>query len=162
MSFLLYDSVAAVFAAAGAGLVDAHARQFREQGFDLLPDPLGQHFAGGVFQAGDVVQVVVVELFVDRLEDRLDLGEVANPAGIGVDLAFDMQGDAEGVAVQATAFVPSGTWGRRWAASKMNSLNNSTVQRSREMAVDQALSRAVYQVCPDAWAFSSRRICCVR
>ena len=25
---------------------------------------------------------------------------------------------------------PSGTWGRRWAASKMNSLNNSTEQRS--------------------------------
>jgi len=55
-------SIAAVFAAAGAGLVDAYARELRQQGFDLLPDPLGEDLAGWVFQARDVVQVVVVEL----------------------------------------------------------------------------------------------------
>ena len=70
-----------------------------------MPDPLGQHFAGWVFQAGDVVQVVVVELLVDRFEDCLDLGEVTNPTGIGIDFTFDINGDSEGVAVQAAAFV---------------------------------------------------------
>ena len=47
----------------------------------------------------------MVELLVDRLEDRLDLGEVANPAGIGIDLAFDIDGNAERMAMQAAAFV---------------------------------------------------------
>ena len=89
LGVLALGSVAAIFAAAGTGFMDAYARQLRQQGFDLLPDPLGQHFAGWVFQAGDVVQVVVVELLVDRFEDRLDLRKVTNPTGIGIDFTFE-------------------------------------------------------------------------
>ena len=101
----LRGSIAAIFAAAGAGLVDAYARQLRQQRFDLLPDPLGQHFAGWVFKAGDLVQVVVIESFVDRLEDGFDFGKVANPAGIGVHFAFDMNGYLERMAMEAATFV---------------------------------------------------------
>jgi len=85
--------------------VDAHFRQFRHQRLDLVPDPLGDHFAGGVFKARDVVQVVVVQLLVDRLEDRLDLGEVADPASVRVERAGQVQADLERVAMQAAAFV---------------------------------------------------------
>ncbi|GLK58949.1 hypothetical protein GCM10017624_11060 [Azotobacter vinelandii] len=47
----------------------------------------------------------MVQPFVDRLEDLLDLGKVANPAGVGIDLALDIDGHAEGVAVQPATFV---------------------------------------------------------
>ena len=79
--------------------MDADLRQLRQQGLDLVPDPLGDHFAGGVLQARNVVQVVVVELLEDRFEDRLDLGEVTNPAGMGIDFTFDVDGNSEGVTV---------------------------------------------------------------
>ena len=98
-------SVAAVLAATGAGLMHADAGKLGQQRFEFLPDPLRQVLAGGIFQAWDVVQVVVVESFVDRLEDRLDLGEVANPASMRIDLALDIDGGAEGMAVQATTLV---------------------------------------------------------
>jgi hypothetical protein len=98
-------SIAAIFAAAGTCFVDAYSGELRKQRFDLPPDPFGQHFAGWVFQAGDVVEVVVVELLVDGFEDRLDLGEVTNPAGMRIDVTFDIDGDSEGVAVQPATFV---------------------------------------------------------
>lgn len=100
------ESVAGVFATAGAGFVDANLGQLRHQRLDLVPDPLGDHFAGGVFQPGDVVQVVVVQLIIDRLEDRLDLGEVADPARVRVERAGQVQADLERVAMQTAAFVP--------------------------------------------------------
>jgi len=105
LGVLALGSVAAIFAAAGTGFVDAYPRQLRKQWFDLLPDPLGQHFAGWVFKAGDLVQVVVIESFVDRLEDGFDFGKVANPAGIRVHFAFDMNGYLERMAMQASTFV---------------------------------------------------------
>ena len=98
-------SVAAVLAATGAGLMHADAGKLGQQRFEFLPDPLRQVLAGRVFQAGNVVQVVVVETLIDRLEDRLDLGKVANPASMRIDLALDVDGCTEGVAVQATTLV---------------------------------------------------------
>lgn len=91
--------------------MDADLGEFRQQRLELLPDPAAEVFAGGVFQAWNIVQIIVVELLVDRLEDRLDFREVADPAGMRIDLAFDVDGDTERVAVQAPAFVarkPSG------------------------------------------------------
>ncbi|MCY1466423.1 hypothetical protein D9M71_847230 [compost metagenome] len=48
----------------------------------------------------------MVELVVDRLEDFLDLREIADPAGIRVDFALDVDGGAERMSVQTAAFVP--------------------------------------------------------
>jgi hypothetical protein len=49
----------------------------------------------------------VIEALVDRFEDRLDLGEVADPAGVGIDLTLDVDGRTERVAMQTAAFVAS-------------------------------------------------------
>ena len=96
---------AAIDTATGAGLMDTNCTEFRQQGFELSPDPLGQHFAGRVFQAWDVIEVVVVEAFIERLENRLDLREVANPAGMGIQVAAKMDRHFERMPVQAPAFV---------------------------------------------------------
>ena len=50
----------------------------------------------------------MIKLVVNRLENRLDLGKVTNPAGMRVDLPFDEDGDTERVPVQASTFVPCG------------------------------------------------------
>ncbi len=92
--------------------MDADLGEFRQQRLELLPDPAAEVFAGGVFQAWNIVQIIVVELLVDRLEDRLDFREVADPAGMRIDLAFDVDGDTERVAVQAPAFVAFGDVGQ--------------------------------------------------
>src|SRR5690606_26069767 len=51
---------------------------------------------------------VMIELIVDRLEDLLDLGEVANPSGMRVDLSLDVNADLERMAVETPALVTLG------------------------------------------------------
>ena len=91
----LRGSIPGIDTAAGAGLMDPDGAEFGQQGFELLPDPLGQNFTRRVFQAGNVVQIVVIQALVQRLEDRLDFREVANPAGVRVDIAAQVDGDLE-------------------------------------------------------------------
>ena len=69
--------------------------EFWQNWLELLPDPLGEVLAGGVLQPWDVVQVVVIEQIIDRLEDRFDFGEVANPAGVRVYLTLNVNGRTE-------------------------------------------------------------------
>ena len=97
--------LAAIDATAGAGLMDADGAEFRQQRLEFVPDPLGEDFAGGVFQARNIVEVVVVQALVERLEDRLDFREVTNPASVRVDLAAQVNRNLERVTVQAAAFV---------------------------------------------------------
>lgn len=85
--------------------MDADCTELRQQGLHFLPDKLGQHFAGRVFQAGNVVQVVVVQSLVQRLEDRLDFREVADPASVRVEVAAQVDRHFERVTVQAAALV---------------------------------------------------------
>ena len=47
----------------------------------------------------------MVEALIERLEDGLDLGEVANPASMRINIAFDINGYAERMTVQAPTFV---------------------------------------------------------
>src|SRR5690606_17996063 len=98
-------SVAAVDAAAGAGLADHHPAQGGEGGFQFPPDPAGDVFAGGVFEAFDVVEKTVVEALQDGLEHRLDIGEIHQPAAGFPGLPSDVQGHLEGVAMEAAALV---------------------------------------------------------
>lgn len=60
--------VAAVAAAAGTGFLDLHPSEGGHQRFGLLPDPDSQIFAGGIFQAGDVVEVMVIQALVNGFE----------------------------------------------------------------------------------------------
>jgi hypothetical protein len=105
-------SVSAIFTTTGAGFVDPDAGQLGKERFELLPDPFGDDFAGRVIQARNIVQIVMVELLVEWLEDRFDLREIPNPAGVRVDLAFDIDGNAEGMAMQASTFMPLGHMGK--------------------------------------------------
>ncbi|MNI60385.1 hypothetical protein D3C73_1155970 [compost metagenome] len=49
---------------------------------------------------------MVVQAVVDRLESRLHVTEIHDPAGLRTRLALHLQFHPEGVAVQARAFVP--------------------------------------------------------
>ncbi len=47
----------------------------------------------------------MVEAFIERLENRFDLREVANPAGMGIQVAAQVDGHLERVPMQTPAFV---------------------------------------------------------
>lgn len=53
----------------------------------------------------------MVELVINRLEDRFDLRKVANPSGVRIDLSFDINGNAERVTMQTATFVALGNVG---------------------------------------------------
>ncbi len=74
-------------------------------GLQFSPDEFGQYFTGRVFQARNIVQVVVVQALIQRLEDRLDFREVTNPASVRVEVATEVDRHFERVTVQAAAFV---------------------------------------------------------
>src|SRR5690606_37602622 len=59
-----------------------------------------------------VVEVVMVQLLVQRLERGLEVGEVHHPAGLRIDRAFHVQLHPERVAVQARALVALGHVGQ--------------------------------------------------
>ena len=79
-----FGSVAAVFAATGAGFMNPDSAQFWQQRFELYPDPFRQIFTGRILQAWNVVEIVVVQAFIKRLENRFYLGKVPNPACMGI------------------------------------------------------------------------------
>jgi hypothetical protein len=92
-------SAAAVFAATGAGFMDTYPRKLWQQRLQLIPDPYGKVFAGWILEAGQIVQIVMIQSFIDWLEDLLDLAEVPDPAGMGVHLAFKVNRNPERVPV---------------------------------------------------------------
>ena len=79
-----------------------------EPGFQAIPDPHDDVLGGGLGEALDVVEVVVVELVDGLVGDAFDLGEVDDPAHLGVEIALDVDDQAVGVAVEAGALVGGG------------------------------------------------------
>jgi len=71
-----------------------------------LPDPACEIFAGGIFQAFDVVQIIVIELVVKWFEHGLDVGEIHDPATVFADRTVDINTYVECMTMQAAAFVP--------------------------------------------------------
>ena len=61
--------------------------------------------AGRIFEAGDFVQMVVVELFPNRFERRRDVRVIHHPAEFRVAFAGDNDLHLEAVPVQPPAFV---------------------------------------------------------
>ena len=94
-----------VDAAGGAGFGDGDLGEEGEGRLEVGPDPGGEGFAGGVLEAGDVVETVVVEQIVERAEGGLDVGVVHHPAEVGIDGSFDDDFDDEGMAVESAALV---------------------------------------------------------
>jgi hypothetical protein len=140
------------------------AAQEGEEGFEAVPDPLGEDFAGGVGEAFDVVEVVMIEAEDKGIDDPLDVAVVDEiPLG-GVDLAFDADVEAEGMAVESPAFVPVGecrqlmggfegkrfleanTHGRRMVAAIASRRNHPVNERGTEK-VEFSVPLAFLQVC---------------
>lgn len=102
---------AAINASAGARFADLQCTQIGQSGFEFLPDPGGEIFAGWIFQSGDLIKVVVVELVINGCECRFDVGKVHHPAAMFVYSAIGKNLHIEGVAVQARTFMPFGNIG---------------------------------------------------
>ena len=86
--------------------MNSNRGEFREQRFQLLPNPLGQYFTGRIFQTRNVIQIVMIKLLVKRLENRFYFRKVANPASRGVNITAQMDRDLERVTMQTAAFMP--------------------------------------------------------
>src|SRR5687768_17399018 len=104
-------SLTSVFAAGVAGLEEGDLREGRKLRLHLIPDPLGQDLARRVLEAGDLVQVPVIELVVEGLPQLVEVAEVDEPAGVRVDGTGDRELDLEGMAVKPRALVPLGDVG---------------------------------------------------
>lgn len=79
-----------------------------EQGegrFESVVNPLGENFAGGIGEAFDFVEVVVVEAFNERVGHFFDVAVVDEVSLGRVDFPFDDDVEPEGVAVEAVALV---------------------------------------------------------
>src|SRR5438105_459732 len=104
----LSPSRAAVGAARVAGLLDRDGREQREALLEAPPQPARENLRGRVLEAGDLVQVAMVELAQHRIDRLLDVGEVDEPAARLVDLARDPDTEAEAVTVEPRALVSLG------------------------------------------------------
>lgn len=87
-------------------------------------DPARQHFAGGIFQPLDVVEIVVIKLVIERRKGSLEVGKIHDPAHLRVRLAFDVDFDAKRMPVQARAFVPGRDVGQQVRCLELKYLEN--------------------------------------
>jgi len=101
----LSGRVAPINAAAGTGFTNLHCAQCGQDRQRTLPDPAGQILAGGVFQAGNVIEVVVIELIENRFECRFDISEINHPTGMCIDFVSHINSDLKAVPVQTSAFM---------------------------------------------------------
>jgi hypothetical protein len=88
-----------------ASLGDDNLNEAREFRFEALPNPDSNIFAGGVFEAGDFVEIMVIKLIEDGLASIANVGVVHDPAHFGVALSFDDDFGAEAMAMQAAALM---------------------------------------------------------
>jgi hypothetical protein len=96
---------AAINRARRAGLGHDDFREQRQFWLQLFPNPDRDNFARRIFEAGNFVQIIMIELFPDRLERRRDVRVIHQPAELRVALARHDDFHLEAVAVQPPAFV---------------------------------------------------------
>lgn len=101
-------STAAINRAGGAGFRHDDFHQEGKFGLQFSPNPDCDVFAGGIFEAGNFVEVVVVQLFPNRLEGGGDVRVIHEPAVFGIAFTRDDDFDFEAVAVEPAAFVGPG------------------------------------------------------
>ena len=82
--------------------------QHRQLRFQLVPNPYGNILAGGIFEAGNFVEVTVVELFPNRFEGGGNIRVIHDPAEFRVAISRDGDLHLETVPVQSAAFVGFG------------------------------------------------------
>lgn len=76
--------------------------------FQAVPNPAAEDFARRVFEAFNVIEVVVIKALDQRLARTLYLTEVHDPAGMGIGFAAYIDAQLEGMTVQSRALVPRG------------------------------------------------------
>jgi len=84
------ELISVVNASRVTGFLDYDFGKTRELGVKSLPDPLRQVFTGWVFQPLNLVQIVVIQLVVQWLECRSEIGEIHNPTLRLTNLPTDM------------------------------------------------------------------------
>ena len=62
-------------------------------------------FAGGILKAFDLVQIMMIELFVKRLKGPREIGEIHDPAGLLRHRSGNADFNPEGMSMQPAAFV---------------------------------------------------------
>ncbi len=63
-------------------------------------------FAGRILETRDIVEIVMIELRINRRERGLQICEVEHPAAIGAQWTGDVDGDAKRMTVQAGTLMP--------------------------------------------------------
>ena len=86
--------------------MEGDAGEAGELGFETVPEPLGNILEGGIFEAGNVIEITVVELAInDGFGNRGEFRVVHEPATHRVDLAFDHDLGLITMSVESRAFV---------------------------------------------------------
>jgi len=91
-----------------AGFRNHNLGEERELWLEPIPDPDGDVFAGGVLQARDIVQVVVIQFFPQRPECLRDVRVIHDPSKLRIAWTLHNYFDLEAVSVEPPAFVRFG------------------------------------------------------
>jgi hypothetical protein len=91
-----------------AGLGNDNFDKAGQLGLETVPNPDSQVFACGIFEATDLVQVMMVELFEQGSESFHNIGVIHDPAEMRVAFSFHDDFGAEAVTVKTAAFMVFG------------------------------------------------------
>jgi hypothetical protein len=98
-------SGAAIYAAGRARFGDDYFGEQGKFGFEQFPNPNGDVLARRIFQAGDFVEIKVVEFFPEWFERNFHFSVVHDPSQLCVARAFDCDFDFETVTVKTAALM---------------------------------------------------------
>src|SRR5947209_3452086 len=97
--------LAAIAAPRSRRFVDDDLAQARALRREPLPKPRGHVFDGWIFQAGNLVEIAVIEVLDQRSHRVADLRVIVKPSGRRIDLALDAHLHLEAVPVHPAALV---------------------------------------------------------
>ena len=95
-------------AAAGTGFVDEDFGEHGEARGKAAPNPAGQIFAGGVIQAGNFIEIMVVEFRQEWGKGNFEVAEILEPSGVWIDRTVDGYLNAKRMAMEAKTFMVGG------------------------------------------------------
>lgn len=71
-----------------------------------IPDPYREIFAGRILESRHIVEIVMIELIIERRERPLDFGKINHPAKVWIDRPGNMQFNPERMSMHTAALVP--------------------------------------------------------
>lgn len=124
--FFFFDhtrSFPSVDASGGVGFPYRHGGEGGDLGGDFVPEVFGDLLGGGVGQAWDFVEILMVEGVNDRLDDSLEVAIIHEPPRRGIDLAGGVDIDAVGVSMHSATAVARGDAGEAMGGGKRKCLD---------------------------------------